>query len=86
LSEEKNTTMEGLIQGRTMGAFRCLNCFKRVSPQMGAKEYKCPHCGYEWRVFWISADVPRIRGPVWDTNRRMAEEDVAKAEKKGGTK
>ena len=75
------TTMESLAEGRSMGAFRCLNCFIRVSPPPGAKTYKCPHCGFEWRVFWISPTFPRIRGPVWDVNRRLAVEEVSKQRK-----
>ena len=72
------TTMESLAQGRSIGAFRCLNCFERISPPPGAKTYKCPHCSFEWRVSWISSDVPRIRGPVWEVNRRLAAEQVNK--------
>src|SRR4030042_1015918 len=67
-----NTTMEGLARGRTVGAFRCLNCFERISPPLGAKTYKCPHCNFEWRGFWISPDVPRIRGPGWGVGRGAA--------------
>ena len=80
MSEEKMSTMESVAKGRTMGEFRCLNCFERISPPAGAMSMKCPHCGFEWRVFRISPDVPRIRGPVWDVDRRLAEE----AAKKGG--
>jgi hypothetical protein len=75
------TTMESLAQGRSIGSFRCLNCFERVSPPLGAKTYKCPHCSFEWRVFWIAPDLPRIRGPVWEVNRRLAEEEVKKPRK-----
>lgn len=85
-SGENRTTMEELISGRTIGAFRCLNCFKRISPPAGAKEYKCPYCGFEWRVFWINPNVPRIRGPVWDVNRKLAEEELTKKSTKGGEK
>lgn len=76
-----DTTMGSVAQGRTIGAFRCLNCFERISPPPGAKTYKCPHCSFEWRVFWVSADVPRIRGPVWEVDRRLAEEEVKKQRK-----
>jgi hypothetical protein len=34
----------------------------------------------EFRVSWIRPDFPRIRGPVWDVNRKLAEE----VSKKGG--
>jgi len=76
------TTTEIVAKGRTYGAFRCLNCFERISPPKGAKTYKCPHCSFEWRVSWLLPDFPRIRGPVWDVNRRLAEEAIAK-EKEG---
>jgi len=80
--EMTGSTMESVAKGRTVGAFRCLNCFERISPPPGAKTYKCPHCSYEWRVFWIAPNFPRIRGPVWDTNRRLAEEAVSKKERR----
>jgi hypothetical protein len=46
----------------------------------------------EYRLFWVRPDLPRIRGPVWDINRTIAEETFArkegakakKAPKKGG--
>ncbi|MFC1945731.1 hypothetical protein ACFLW1_00870 [Chloroflexota bacterium] len=77
------TTSESTVKGRTIGAFRCLNCFNRVSPPAGAKEYKCPHCNYEWRVAWVNANVPRIRGPVWDVDKKMADEEYSKMGKGG---
>jgi len=76
LSEE--TTSESVAKGRTYGAFRCLNCFERVTVPTRTKTHKCPHCGFEWRISWIAPDFPRIRGPVWDVNRRLAEEATAK--------
>ncbi|MDH5696121.1 MAG: hypothetical protein OEZ00_05895 [Dehalococcoidia bacterium] len=75
-----DTTMEGLAKGRTVGAIRCLNCFERLSPPKDAKIFKCPNCNFEWRIWWVSPDVPRIRGPVWDVDRRLAEEAVRKEE------
>ncbi|MFC1952503.1 hypothetical protein ACFLWR_00005 [Chloroflexota bacterium] len=78
----KETTSENTAKGRTHGAFRCLNCFERISPPGGAITYKCPNCSYEWRVSWPLPTTPRIRGPVWETNKRLAEEAVA--EKKRG--
>ena len=80
------TSSETVAKGRTYGAFRCLNCFERISPPEAAKTYKCPHCSYEWRVSWPLPDFPRIRGPVWDVNRRLAEEVTAKPQKKGSKK
>jgi DNA-directed RNA polymerase subunit RPC12/RpoP len=85
MSQEKQSASESLVGGRSMGAFRCLQCFKRISPPPAAKTYKCPHCGYEWRVFWISPEIPRIRGPVWDVNRRLSDE-AANKEARGGKK
>ena len=74
LNEE--TTSESTAHGRTIGVFRCLNCFVRISPAKGAKTYKCPNCSFEWRVSWPLPNLPRIRGPVWEVNRRLAEEAV----------
>jgi DNA-directed RNA polymerase subunit RPC12/RpoP len=78
MSQGKQSASESLVEGRSMGAFRCLQCFERISPPPDAKTYKCPHCGFEWRVFWISPEIPRIRGPVWDVNRRLSEEALSK--------
>lgn len=83
MEREKQTTMESTVAGRTYGEFRCLNCFVRLSPPHGAQTYKCPHCGFEWRVWWISPDQPRIRGPVWEVNKRLAEEAASKKGKGG---
>jgi hypothetical protein len=32
----------------------------------------------EFRVAWIKPDFPRIRGPVWEANKKLAEEAAAK--------
>lgn len=85
LAEEKETTMEATAKGRTIGALRCLNCYARIVPKVGDKTLKCPNCQFEWRLYWIDPDLPRIRGPVWDVNRRMAEE-AAKSKSQGGKK
>jgi hypothetical protein len=77
LSEQKQTTMQNVAKGRTIGAFRCLNCYERLVPPADAKTL-------EWRISWVEPNFPRIRGPVWDVNRRLAEEAVKKSE--GGKK
>ena len=82
MKQEAGSTMGKLAKDRSMGAVRCLQCFERIVPPPGAKTHKCSRCGYEWRIFWIAPDFPRIRGPVWETNRRLADE----AEKQGGKK
>ena len=84
MSEQKQTTMQNVAKGRTIGAFRCLNCYERLVPPPDAKILKCPKCGFEWRLSWVEPNFPRIRGPVWDVNRRLAEEAVKKSE--GGKK
>lgn len=85
MSEEKGqeTTSERTARGRTHGAFRCLNCFERIVPPEKAEVYKCPQCGFEWRVSWPSPTIPRIRGPVWETNRRLTDEIMAKEKGQG---
>jgi hypothetical protein len=54
----------------------------RLQPEAGGKQVKCPICGMEFRVYWIRPDFPRIRGPVWDVNRKLAEAAMAKKEGK----
>ena len=80
------TTSEITAKGRSSGLVRCMNCMERIGPPKGAKIYKCPHCSFEWRISWLWPDFPRIRGPVWDVNRQLTVEAIAKAQKKGGKK
>ena len=80
MDREKDTTMETVAKGRTIGAIRCLNCFERLSPPPGATAIKCPSCKFEWRIWWVNPKVPRIRGPVWDVDRKLAEDAVSKEE------
>ena len=74
------STAETLRKTRTYGQFRCHNpsCMGRLQPEAGQQQVKCPECGMEFRVHWMRPDFPRIRGPVWDTNRRLAEEALKK--------
>jgi hypothetical protein len=77
---KRQSTAESLRATRTYGKFRCHNpsCMGRLEPKPGDKTIKCPQCGMEFRVAWIKPDFPRIRGPVWDVNRKIAEEALAK--------
>jgi hypothetical protein len=78
------STAESLRKTRTYGKFRCHNptCMERIQPEKRAKTAKCPTCGMEYRVHWVTPTLPRIRGPVWETNRKLAE---AKLKEKGVT-
>ena len=82
MTEDKNqpSTAESLRSTRTYGKFRCHNpsCMGRLQAQAGDTQVRCPECGMEFRVHWIRSDFPRIRGPVWDVNRKLAEEALAK--------
>jgi hypothetical protein len=43
----------------------------------------------EYRIAWVKDGFPRIRGPVWDVNKRLAEEALErkmKEEKKDGSR
>lgn len=86
MDREKLSGAESLGKTRTYGKFRCHNpsCMGRITAEPGATKCKCPECGLEFRVSWVRPDFPRIRGPVWDVNKRIAQEVVAKkaAEKK----
>ncbi len=81
--DDKQSTAEGLRKTRTYGKFRCHNpsCMGRLQPGAGEKQVKCPECGMEYRVYWIRPDFPRIRGPVWETNRKLAAEALSKLTK-----
>jgi predicted RNA-binding Zn-ribbon protein involved in translation (DUF1610 family) len=78
------STAESLRKTRTYGKFRCHNpsCMERIEPEKGSKTAKCPTCGMEYRVHWVNPNLPRIRGPVWEVNKKLAE---AKLKEKGVT-
>jgi len=91
--EEKEglSTAESLRKTRTYGQVRCHNpsCMGRLQPESGVNQVKCPVCGMEYRVAWVKDGFPRIRGPVWDVNKRLAEEALErkmKEVKKDGPK
>lgn len=87
MAEDKLSTAESLRGTRTYGQVRCHNpsCTGRITPAPGAKSAKCPRCGSEWRIFWIKAGFPRIRGPVWETSKKLADEQMSKlTDKKEG--
>ena len=80
------STAESLRATRTYGKFRCHNptCMERLEPKKGEKTIKCPTCGMEFRVHWVNPTLPRIRGPVWEVNKKVAEEAFAKKTKPKG--
>jgi hypothetical protein len=82
INQEKLSGAESLRKTRTYGKFRCHNpsCMGRLMPESGQKQVKCPECGLEFRVAWIKPDFPRIRGPVWDVNKKIAAQASAKKE------
>jgi hypothetical protein len=84
MPDDKQSTATGLRKTRTYGKFRCHNpsCMGRLQPESGEEHVRCPECGMEFRVAWIKPDFPRIRGPVWDVNRKLAEEALRKKEGK----
>ena len=94
IETEKLSGAESLRKTRTYGKVRCHNptCMERLEPSAGDKLVKCPTCGMEYRLFWVNPSLPRIRGPVWDVNRKIAAEKLRKMEasepkgaaKKGG--
>ncbi|MBI5441839.1 MAG: hypothetical protein HY900_11590 [Deltaproteobacteria bacterium] len=87
MAEERLSTAESLRATRTYGQVRCHNpsCIGRITPAPGASQARCERCGSEWRIFWVKAGFPRIRGPVWETNQRLANEQFARlSEQKEG--
>jgi hypothetical protein len=87
IEKDKLSTAESLRATRTYGKVRCHNptCMGRLQPMPGDKTIKCPVCGMEFRVAWVKSGFPRIRGPVWDVNRKIADDALAKkSTKKGG--
>jgi len=86
MTVERNTpsAAESLQHTRTYGKVRCHNptCMGRLTPEPGSKEIQCPNCGMAYRLYWVSPELPRIRGPVWKVNRELAAKTLA--EKTGG--
>jgi hypothetical protein len=80
IDDKSLSTSESLRQTRTYGQCRCHNpsCMGRFKPEPGQQQVKCPECGMEYRVFWMRPDFPRLRGPVWDANRKLAEDILKK--------
>ena len=76
IKEGKQSAAQSLRKTRTFGKVRCHNpsCMERIAPAPGSEHTKCPTCGMEYRLFWVNANLPRIRGPVWDVNRKIAEQ------------
>ncbi len=74
----KESTSESLRKTRTYGKVRCHNpsCLGRIQPEPGAKTVTCPRCGMEYRLYWVNPKFPRIRGPVWEKNKKIAEEKL----------
>ncbi len=80
IDAEKLSGAESLRKTRTYGKVRCHNptCMERLQPAPGDEHVKCAICGMEYRLFWVNSQLPRIRGPVWDVNRKLAQEALAK--------
>ncbi|MEW6669978.1 MAG: hypothetical protein AB1512_32610 [Thermodesulfobacteriota bacterium] len=78
--DKDKSTAESLRATRTYGKVRCHNptCMERLEPKKGQETIKCPSCGLEFRIAWVKDGFPRIRGPVWDVNRRISDEVFAK--------
>jgi hypothetical protein len=78
--KEGMSTAESLRKTRTYGKVRCLNpsCMGRLEPKPGDKTIQCPVCKSEWRIAWVKKGFPRIRGPVWEANKKLAEEVLKK--------
>ena len=84
MADEKSlSTSESLRGTRTYGQVRCMNpsCMERLKPEPGQNEVQCPRCKMTYRLFWMRPDFPRIRGPVWDANKKLAEDILKGLEK-----
>lgn len=75
ISNDRSSASESLSQTRTYGKVRCHNpsCMGRITPEPGSQQIVCPTCGMAYRLFWVTPELPRIRGPVWEVNRKLAE-------------
>lgn len=78
--KEQVSASQSLRSTRTYGKVRCHNpsCMDRLTPGSDARQITCPTCGMTFRLFWVTPELPRIKGPVWDINRKLAEDMLAK--------
>lgn len=81
--QSKSSASESLRKTRTYGKVRCHNpsCMDRLVPEPGDEQISCPHCGMTYRLIWVDSQLPRIRGPVWEVNRKLAQDMLAKKTK-----
>ena len=72
---QKRSAADDLRKTRSFGKVRCHNpsCMGRIQPDAGQQQVECPTCGMQYRLFWVNPQLPRIRGPVWDVNRKIAQ-------------
>lgn len=77
--KDQVSASQSLLSTRTYGKVRCHNpsCMDRLAPEPDAQQISCPKCGMTYRLFWVNPELPRIRGPVWDVNRKLAEKVLA---------
>lgn len=78
--KEQLSASQSLRRTRTFGKVRCHNpsCMGRLEPPPGSEQIECPTCGMAYRLFWVTPELPRIRGPVWAVNRKLAAETLAR--------
>ncbi|MFZ3045291.1 MAG: hypothetical protein WA151_05205 [Desulfatirhabdiaceae bacterium] len=88
IDEENVSAAESLSKTRTFGKVRCHNpsCMERLEPSPGADHIKCATCGMEYRIYWVRPDLPRIRGPVWEVNRKIAADALIRKRDAAGTR
>ncbi len=80
MGREEPSASESLRQTRTYGKVRCHNpsCMERMTPAPGSQQVVCPTCGMAYRLSWVTPELPRIRGPVWEINSKLAETTLSK--------
>ena len=78
IETDQGSAAESLRKTRSFGKIRCHNpsCMKRMEPAFGDERVKCQTCGMEYRIYWIGENLPCIRGPVWETNSKLAAEKL----------
>ena len=78
----RESVAESTAKERTTGAVRCLYCFERISPPLNSKTYRCPNCGYLWRISWPLPGFPRLRGPEWSEVESTTQKILSSKNKK----
>jgi Zn finger protein HypA/HybF involved in hydrogenase expression len=52
---------------------RCLKCQTRINVELEQRQVCCPKCNEEWKIMWVTPDLPiisrRVRAAFYRENK-----------------